>query len=151
MTRRPSRASLASIGAASLLVASMAATGLAQSPSAPALPFYPDPIEQPPAPTADITSYPNYGGEVDCEANTFNGRPYSGNLKKIEATDAKTVVFTFCDPNVAFLAQVAFASLAIDDSAVPHRPRGRRQARSTSPTAPGPTSSAPGTSTSAST
>ena len=62
----------------------MATTGLAQSPSARrhrALPFYPDPVEQPPAPAADITSYPNYGDGVDCEANTFNGRPYGGNLK----------------------------------------------------------------------
>ncbi len=122
MTRRPNWASLAATGGAALLVATMATTGLAQSPSAGApasvapLPFYPDPVEQPPAPTADITSYPNYGDGVDCEANTFNGRPYGGNLKSIEATDAKTVVFTFCDPNVAFLAQAAFSSLAIDDA-----------------------------------
>ena len=72
--------------------------------------------EQPPAPTADITKYPNYGGDVDCANGTFNGSPYAGNLKSIEATDAKTVVFTFCNPNVAFLAQAAFASLAIDDA-----------------------------------
>ena len=53
---------------------------------------------------------------MDCANGTFNGRPYSGNLKSIEATDAKTVVFTFCNPNVAFLAQIAFAALAIDDA-----------------------------------
>ncbi len=116
MTRRPNRASLASIGAASLLVATMAATGLAQSPSTPAATPYPDPVEQPTAPTADITMYPNYGTGVDCEAGTFNGLPYSGNLKSIEATSANTVVFTFCNPNVAFLSQIAFASLAIDDA-----------------------------------
>jgi ABC-type transport system substrate-binding protein len=87
---------------------------------------YPDPIEQPPAPTADIAMYPNYGGEVDCEAGTFNGRPYAGNLKSIEATDSRTVVFTFCNPNVAFLAQAAFASLAIDDAQylIDHGPDG---------------------------
>jgi peptide/nickel transport system substrate-binding protein len=103
------------MGAATLVVASLG-SAFAQSPSAAALPFYPDPIEQPPAPTADIASYPNYGGEVDCEGQTFNGRPYSGNLKSIVATDDKTVVFTFCNPNVAFLAQAAFSSLGIDDA-----------------------------------
>ena len=48
--------------------------------------------------------------------STFNGQPYTGNLKSIEATSPKTVVFTFCNPNVAFLPQIAFASLAIDDA-----------------------------------
>src|SRR6187399_2273351 len=115
MTRRTTRAAVASLGAATLLVASLGGT-FAQSPAASALPFYPDPVEQPPAPTADMTSYPNYGDGVDCEANTFNGRPYGGNLKSIEAPDASTVVFTFCDPNVAFLAQAAFSSLGIDDA-----------------------------------
>ena len=105
MTRRPSRASLASIGAASLLVATMAATGLAQSPSVPALPFYPDPVEQPPAPTADIASYPNYGGGSTARRTPSTAGRTRGNLKSIVATDASTVVFTFCDPNVAFLAQ----------------------------------------------
>jgi ABC-type transport system substrate-binding protein len=93
-----------------LLVASLGGT-FAQSPSAAA-----PAGEAAPMPTADITSYPNYGGDVDCDAGTFNGSPYSGNLKSIEATDASTVVFTFCNPNVAFLAQAAFASLAIDDA-----------------------------------
>lgn len=81
----------------------------------PAPTAYPDPIEQPPATTTAVTEYPNYGGEVDCVAKAFNGRAYSGNLKKMSAPDAKTVVFEFCNPNVAFLAQVAFASLGIDD------------------------------------
>jgi ABC-type transport system substrate-binding protein len=115
MTRRPNWASLAAIGAAGLIAATMATTGLAQSPSA-ATSAAPMVGEQPPAPTADITLYPNYGGEVDCANGTFNGSPYAGNLKSIEATDAKTVVFTFCNPNVAFLSQIAFASLAIDDA-----------------------------------
>ena len=106
-----------------MLVASLGGT-FAQS-AAPAT-AYPDPAEQPPAPTADVTSYPNYGGGVDCENGTFNGRPYSGNLKSIDAPDAQTVVFTFCNPNVAFLSQVAFASLAIDDAQylIDHGPDG---------------------------
>ncbi len=116
MTRRPTWASAVAIGGAALLAASMATTGLAQSPSAPAATAYPDPVVQPPSLTADITSYPNYGDGVDCANGTFNGRPYSGNLKSIEATSPNTVVFTFCNPNVAFLSQIAFAALAIDDA-----------------------------------
>ena len=75
-------------------------------------------------PAADIMSYPNYGDGVDCDAGTFNGRPYGGRLKSIEAPDPKTVVFTFCNPDVAFLSQIAFKSLAIDDSAylIAHMP-----------------------------
>ena len=79
---------------------SLGGQAIAQSPSAAA----PQPNEQPAALTADLTSYPNYGGGVDCENGTFNGLPYSGNLKSIDAPDANTVVFTFCNPNVAFLA-----------------------------------------------
>ena len=76
----------------------------------------PTPIEQPGALTGDISEYPNYGGDVDCEGGTFNGLPYSGNLKKISAPDPMTVVFEFCNPNVAFLSQVAFSALGIDDA-----------------------------------
>ena len=61
MTRRPHWLSLASLGATGVLVASMSRCG-ARGP-APAATPYPDPAEQPPAPTADIAEYPNYGGE----------------------------------------------------------------------------------------
>ncbi len=125
MTRRTTRASVASLGAATLLSASLG-SAFAQSPSVPAATPYPDPVEQPPAPTTDVALYPNYGGEVDCENGTFNGRPYTGNLKSIEAPDASTVVFTFCNPNVAFLSQVAFSALGIDDAQylIDHAPDG---------------------------
>ncbi len=115
MTRRSLRASVASLGVATLLVASLGGGTFAQSPG-----------EAAPMPTADIALYPDYGGEVDCENGTFNGSPYDGNLKSIEAPDASTVVFTFCNPNVAFLAQAAFASLAIDDAQylIDHGPDG---------------------------
>lgn len=114
MTRPRSWASLAG---ATILVAAMSGTGMAQDPSAaPSAAPYPSPNEQPPAPTADITEYPNYGGEVDCEAGTFNGLPYSGSLKKISAPDPMTVLFSFCRPDVAFLSQVAFTALQIDDA-----------------------------------
>lgn len=110
MTRRTTRAAVASLGAATLLVASLGGT-FAQSPSAAA-----PAGEAAPMPTSDIASYPNYGGEVDCANGTFNGSPYAGNLKSIEAPDATTVVFTFCNPEVVFLPKIAFASLAIDDA-----------------------------------
>lgn len=107
MTRRPRWVSMAALGASVAMAASLSVPALAQSPSA---------GEPAPALTADIMSYPNYGGGVDCENATFNGSPYAGNLKSIEAPDANTVVFTFCNPNVAFLSQIAFAALQIDDA-----------------------------------
>jgi ABC-type transport system substrate-binding protein len=111
MSRRPRGVRLASLGASVALAATLSAPAMAQDATP-----YPDPVEQPPAPTADLTEYPDYGGEVDCEAGTFNGRPYSGNLKRISAPDAQTVVFEFCNPNVAFLSQIAFSGLGIDDA-----------------------------------
>ncbi len=47
---------------------------------------------------------------------TFNGVPYTGNIAKIEATDASTVVFTLCNPDPAFLPKVAFSPFAINDA-----------------------------------
>jgi ABC-type transport system substrate-binding protein len=115
----------ASLGAAALLVLTSLGA-VAQEESAPAATPYPDAVEQPPAPTADVTEYPNYGGEVDCENDTFNGRPYAGNLKRISAPDASTVVFEFCNPNIAFLAQIAFSANAVDDAEylIAHGPDG---------------------------
>jgi peptide/nickel transport system substrate-binding protein len=42
---------------------------------------------------------------------------YIGNFKKISATDAGTVVFDLCNPDVAFLSKIAFTSFAINDTA----------------------------------
>jgi peptide/nickel transport system substrate-binding protein len=112
MSLRPSRVRLATIGAAAALVIAMSVPGMAQDASPAAVSG-----EQPPALTPDITSYPDYGGGVDCANKTFNGSPYAGNLKSIDAPDPQTVVFTFCEPNVAFLAQIAFSALGIDDAA----------------------------------
>ncbi len=93
------------------------ATGTSAPETAAAGPTaYPSPNEQPPAPAEGMTEYPNYGGDVDCANGTFNGLPYSGNLKKISAPDPMTVVFDFCNPDVAFLSQIAFTALAIDDA-----------------------------------
>jgi peptide/nickel transport system substrate-binding protein len=38
---------------------------------------------------------------------------YAGNLAGIEATDAQTVTFTLCNPDVAFPSKVAFSALGI--------------------------------------
>ena len=83
-----------------------------ESPEATA---YPDPQAQPPAAAADLTAYPEYG-EVDCEAKTFNGLPYTGSIRRMSAPDANTVVFELCAPDPAFLSKIAFTSFAIDDA-----------------------------------
>jgi peptide/nickel transport system substrate-binding protein len=75
---------------------------------------YPSPAAMPQMPAAGIAQYPDYG-QVDCANGTFNGLPYGGNLKSISAPDPMTVVFDFCNPDVAFLSQIAFQALAIDD------------------------------------
>jgi ABC-type transport system substrate-binding protein len=70
----------------------------------------------PEAPEAGgYAAYPTYA-DVDCEAGTFNGSDYTGNLAKIEATDESTVVFTLCAPDPAFLPKVAFSPFAINDA-----------------------------------
>jgi ABC-type transport system substrate-binding protein len=42
--------------------------------------------------------------------------PYTGNLRRISAPDAATVIFELCDPDVAFPARLASPSFAIQDS-----------------------------------
>jgi ABC-type transport system substrate-binding protein len=59
-------------------------------------------------------------GEAPCgqaEAPDTSHSAYTGNLKKISATDAKTVIFELCQPDVAFLAKVASPAFAIQDTA----------------------------------
>ena len=75
---------------------------------------YPSPGEQPPAASA-LTEYPNYG-EIDCEGDTFNGLPYTGSIRRMSATDERTVVFELCSPDPAFLSKVAFSAFAINDT-----------------------------------
>lgn len=75
------------------------------------------PTEAPSDAPAEI--YPAEG-EVTCpsggQPGEFNGAEYTGNLKSIEAPDPMTVVFTLCNPDVAFLQKVAFSVFAINDS-----------------------------------
>jgi ABC-type transport system substrate-binding protein len=77
---------------------------------------YPDPAAPASDPASITDSYPNYGDGVDCDAGTFNGRPYTGTVQSITATDDHTVVFTLCAPDVAFLSKVAFSVFGINDS-----------------------------------
>ncbi len=59
-------------------------------------------------------------GEAPCgqaAAPDATHAAYSGNFKKITATDEKTVVFDLCNPDVAFLSKIGFSSFAINDTA----------------------------------
>jgi peptide/nickel transport system substrate-binding protein len=67
----------------------------------------------------DAMVYPETG-EAPCgqaEAPDAQHSAYTGNFKKISATDAGTVVFELCNPDVAFLSKIAFTSFAINDTA----------------------------------
>jgi len=78
-----------------------AGTSSAPSAAATAAPqgtAYPSPATPPGDPSAITNAYPNYGEEVDCDADSWNGLPYTGNLKSLTAPDDNTVVFTFCNP-----------------------------------------------------
>jgi peptide/nickel transport system substrate-binding protein len=77
---------------------------------------YPTALMQPADPATITDTFPNYGDPVDCAAGTWNGLPYTGNLKSITAPDPMTVKFTFCNPDVAFLSKIAFSVFAINDS-----------------------------------
>ena len=103
MTRRPTWLSAAAIGGAIALLSMAAAPAFAQ-----------DAAELPPE--GGYAVYPNYGEGVDCEAKTFNGTPYGGNIQQIEATGDLEVVFTLCAPDGAFLPKVAFSAFGIQDA-----------------------------------
>jgi ABC-type transport system substrate-binding protein len=55
-------------------------------------------------------SYPETG-EAPCGTDG-----YTGTFKKISAIDARTVEFQLCQPDVAFLAKIAFSAFGIHDS-----------------------------------
>ena len=103
-------------GQSSTPSAAPSSTAEASPSAAPTGTPYPSANEQPGDPTAITDSYPNYGGDVDCANGTFNGLPYTGNVKKISAPDPMTVVFDLCNADVAFLSKMAFSVFAINDS-----------------------------------
>ena len=98
-----------------MLVLVLAACG--QQPAA-----TPDDESEPPAsqsegaepseePTAELMAYPA-DGPAECGTDTN-----PSNISEIRADDAQTVVFTLCEPDVAFLSKVAFSAFQIDDTA----------------------------------
>ena len=94
----------------------VAACGAATtSPSAPGEASAPPAGES----VAPASADPNFAGTtypVDGEA-PCGVAPYTGNLKKITATDQSTVVFDLCGPDVAFLSKIAFSAFQINDTA----------------------------------
>jgi ABC-type transport system substrate-binding protein len=104
------------------LFAGLAIVTAACTPAASTAPSAgPSGVTPTPGPTtvAEAIKYPEEG-EVTCGSGgnpgSFNGKDYTGNLKSIEAPDPMTVVFTLCNPDVAFLQKVAFAVFGINDS-----------------------------------
>ncbi len=114
MTLNRRRSTLLALSAATAIL--VAACGGAATPSPSTAPSEAPASEAPAsAEPFDAMAYP-LEGEVDCEGGTFNGNPYTGQFKKIYATDARTVVFELCTPDVAFLSKIAFSAFAINDT-----------------------------------
>ncbi len=92
------------------LFATLAIVAAACTPAASTAPSGGTATQKPPATSGPSAAaglkYPDTG-EVTCGVDgapgSFNDTEYTGNLKSIEATDDKTVVFTLCNPDVAFL------------------------------------------------
>src|SRR6266540_3259956 len=117
MSRSPRWLPLLAFGAVVAIVFAACAGAASPSPSASA-PGASVPASQE-ASTEPFTglSYPE-SGEAPCgqtEAPAGFDK-YAGNFKKLAATDAKTVTFDLCQPDVAFLSKIAFTSFAINDS-----------------------------------
>lgn len=64
------------------------------------------------------TAYPA-GGDAPCgqaKAPDASHAPYSGQIKRISATDSATVVFELCGSDVAFRSKIAAPAFAINDA-----------------------------------
>ncbi len=99
----------------------VAACGTTVQPSATVRPTHSAPTATP-VPTDRpfaATSYP-VADDAPCdqaEAPDASHAAYTGNLKRITATDPVTVTFELCRPDVAFLPKVAAPAFAINDTA----------------------------------
>jgi peptide/nickel transport system substrate-binding protein len=113
--RRPRRAAgmLAPLGIAALLGVLVAACGSSPSPTPALATPVPTGATLPPVSAIPFTStsYPETG-PAPCGV-----APYGGELKRITAVDARTVVFELCSADVAFLAKIASPAFSINDSA----------------------------------
>ena len=108
MRGSPRGAPLAVLAVSVLLIAGCGSSTSTQAPAT-AAPATAAPVSEAPAEFTAM-SYPETG-EAPCGV-----APYTGNFKKISALDAKTVEFQMCNPEVAFLAKVAFAAFGINDA-----------------------------------
>ena len=107
MPETPWRARLAALGATTAIL--VAACGSAATPTPAPATAAPTPAPATEAPF-EAMAYP-VTGEAPCGV-----APYTGNFKRISATDRSTVVFELCNPDVAFLSKIAFTSFAIQDA-----------------------------------
>ncbi len=107
MSRSPRWSLLAVFAAVVIVFAACTPGATSPSPSSPAG------ATPPPASMEPFTAmvYPATG-EAPC-----GQAPYTGNIKKITAQDARTVVFELCASDVAFLSKIAFTAFAINDTA----------------------------------
>ena len=115
MTRR-ARATLLLVLGAALLAAACDAGPVVTAPPAGLSPS-PGPSGSAAVPTEErfrAAAWPQAGSACG-EAG------YSGSLGRIEATEARTVVFTLCEPDGAFLARVAHPALGVLDTAALER------------------------------
>jgi peptide/nickel transport system substrate-binding protein len=115
--RRPARSALRLI-----VVALLAAACGSPIPPIPTSPPTPSAEAQTPKPSSGRFSPSAYplGDDAPCgqakPPDPEHGA-YTGNLKRIRSTNARTVVFELCRPDAAFLARIASPAFAINDSA----------------------------------
>ena len=112
MARSPWWSRTALIAGATIVFAACGSSTATPSPAATEAPATEAPATEAPASEAPYEgmSYPE-SGDAPCATDD-----YTGQFKRITAVDRRTVEFQLCYPNVAFLAQVAFTALAIDDA-----------------------------------
>lgn len=108
MTHTKRRSPVLALGAVAAII--FAACGGAASPSPSAAPPSQAPSEAPSVEPFEGLVYPESGTSA-CGTDGYNGT-----MGLIKAIDAKTVEFTLCAPDAAFLSKVAFTSLAIQDA-----------------------------------
>ena len=100
------------VASLAIIVAACSAATTSPSAAAPSEATAPESVAPASAdPNFAAATYP-VDGEAPCGVE-----PYTGNLKKITATDQNTVVFDLCGPDVAFLSKIAFSAFQINDTA----------------------------------
>ena len=118
---RPGTRSSGALVRALVVALCVAACGTTVQPSATVRPTVSAPSATPVLtdPPFAATSYPA-ADDAPCdqaEAPDASHAAYTGNLKRITATDPTTVTFELCRPDVAFLPKVAAPAFAINDTA----------------------------------